>query len=204
MRTARLMKWAILPGIGIVMAGCPAAYLNSLPDQVNLPPAAEFLAANAAQFKQIDGEAPPVEPGTFVDELTKIDGCWGNLLVDQGRGIGSLAIVLHFDAAAGTYERIQYVGAADGTLARLFPLVTIDRGSFAIVDDSTIRLTTETTLSNFSPDDSKFGSDASFAAEIGAPVPVDHPATLDGDTLILGFDDPNESVLVMRPFDCPQ
>ncbi|MFN0138169.1 MAG: hypothetical protein ACKVS9_18855 [Phycisphaerae bacterium] len=203
MQTTRFSLCAAVPSACILLAGCVTAFLDGLPGDVTLPATAAYAAENAAQFKQLVDDRPASDAGTVVDSLSTLTGCWANVLVGRDGQLGSLTNVLRFDSTAGTYERIQFVGGVDGGLARQFPLISIDRGRFEIVDESSVRLTTETVLSNFSPDEPGFRAEADYSFEIGEPVAADHPATLNGDTLVIGFDDPNEATLIMRAFDCP-
>lgn len=203
MQTTRLSLCVAIPTACILLAGCVTAFLDSLPDDVTLPATAAYAAENAAQFKQLVDDKPASDPGTIIDSLSTLTGCWANVLVGRDGQIGSLTNVLRFDPTAQTYERIQFVGGVDGGLARLFPLISIDRGRFEIVDESTVRLTTETALSNFSPDEPGFHAEADYAITIEEPVPANHPATLSGDMLVIGFDDSDETTLIMRAFDCP-
>lgn len=197
------MNLRVALGIGgmtlAVIAGCPSQV--TLPSKVDLPANAEFVENNPGAFKTtVDDAAIPGEVGVVVDELASLSGCFAAVLTEPGNAIALYAI-FRFDAAGGSYEAASFVGNVEGGILASSPIATVDRGTLAVLSANQLRLTPTELFSNVTESGEILSTvDQPATPSAGGFPSTDITVTLDGDTLVIWYDD--GSVVAFRRFDC--
>jgi len=200
MKTRSLML-GLSAAAAAVIAGCPSS--PQIPSSVNLPAAANFVANNPSTFRNNVGDAPIVTPGTVVDSLNGITGCWGAMAVTSDSE-PALFSTYSFNSTAGTFEATSWLGPVTGGIQADFPLFTISRGQFFVDDATTVRLVTNTVLSNADAA-GNLSSDATNSSTLNPPITRNLTSTLSGNSWIVSYagDDGTTSTLTYRKFACP-
>ena len=201
-----LLMWLVL-GLG----GCPA---TTTPELGNVQPQAlpnelEPVLANRNAFAADSGGAlENVEPGTAIDPLSNLDGCWATYYtytaeandnsVPAGTPLVDAFEVYRFNAQSGQVEYQIYQEAVSGTLA----IFAAYEGSYTVLDESRINVTWEQ-LSYSDPETGEIGTqDLSNQEEAsGGELLV----TLSGNELRLPGEagGAEETSRVFYRYDCP-
>lgn len=155
-----------------------------------------------------------VEPGTAIDDLALLDGCWGSTFTqtsDESLAENVvLAVAIQFDVEASTYALFTAIAIEEGGLWPLLPVIAGDDGTYEVRDDKIIDLSGENYYSNVE-DDADI-STMVLEADVPSDVAPDRPAliTLDGDEMLLylGIEsvddvDETEERPVFFRIDCP-
>jgi hypothetical protein len=166
---------ALLAGPCILLiAGCPALVSlvpgQFLPAEPDPPPIVEFVAANEALFEAGSGDQlAMVAPGTVLDGLDRLDGCWGSILKQPSSDnpLVTVVAVHRFDAAASAFEQWSYLRDATGS----FFVLTLERGTFEIAEDNLLTLRFEEHWSN-DPDTGELVAEDAEPREFPALVTV--------------------------------
>lgn len=197
----RLLMLGLGTAAVAVVAGCPSS--PQIPSSVNLPAAANFVANNPSTFRSNVGDAPATTPGTVVDALSGITGCWGAMAVSADSD-PALFSTYSFDATAGTFEAVSWIGPVTGGIQADFPLFTVSSGQFFVDDASTVRIVTNTVLSNADAA-GNLSSDATNSRTLNPPLTRNLTSTLSGNSWIVSFtgDDGSTQTLTYRKFACP-
>jgi hypothetical protein len=161
---------AVLAGGGCLFPGVPAS-LTELPAEL------QVVVDDPSSFAQAPGDPlASVAPGTVVDDLGGLTGCWG--WYEEAAGpLVAFYEVYQFDAGNGTVSRWVFT---PGFL--LIPsLFALDQGSFTALDDGRI----EIQLDHYTIIEMRTGIGREFTelpAEIGTAEKL---VTLDGDQLLI-------------------
>lgn len=171
-----------------------------------LPADVKFVYENAERFiATSDGPLSDVTPGTVIEPLDALNGCWGIARPSNNVNVPYTDIksvdafdVMHFDAA--TQEIIHTWKIHD--LGGLITVVVVDRGTFEVLDASTVRLTYAAWSGN-DPTTGQFDPETAY----DQPVEATYELTLSGDRLALmpvdGELPDGQSHPVYVQFDCP-
>lgn len=171
MRYLILVRTAIVTcavAVVIVSAGCGRISLTDLPEEI------QYVVSNEDSFAQNEsGPLADTEPGTVIDDLAGIDGCWGAYRI-RGEGGGLQDNLSHdltwqnevyaayrFDVSAGRGTFQQY------TRATVLGVIgaSIDTFTFAIAEEDRIDIDISThtysapvtgTLVTYGPEDVGF------------------------------------------------
>lgn len=204
MRTRFAMSISAATALAVI-AGCPSSTPEiQIPDSVNLPALGETIANNPATFRSNVGDTPAVTPGTVVDDLSGLDGCFGAALVGD-EAEPALYTAYSFAGAAGTFESISFPGPITGGILASYPAIVINRGTFAVTGDGELTLTVTSQVTNFDEANNALLEDATVAETLATPEIRVIAATLDGDSLILGFEneDGGRDPITFTAFECP-
>ena len=194
----------------VLISGCELPFFPDV--QVPVPVAVQTVLADRAAFEPgADDPLAQVEPGTVMDDLAVLDGCWGTVFTSSDFTINvGFFVVYQFDNTAGTFTRWSGMANAAGELWPLMPLLSVETGSFTVEGPAAIVLTDEHMYTNIDPVTSQV-SDTLY--EVGAlAVPMDRPVivTLSDDSMLLYIDvetvddiDPTEQRPIFYKFDCP-
>lgn len=210
MGRAVMLRCGSLAMVALLLSGCWLPLLAGV--DVDVPAAMQTVMDDLDNFTPASSDPlAAVDPGTAVDDLATLDGCWGTVLSDCDCDFKPrLVVAYQFDAADGTFTRWSGAARADGVLYPLMPIISIEEGTFEVTGDASILLTVERILTNI---DQATGRITETPQE--TPVPsdaIERPAlvTLDGDGMLLYIDtetaadvDPNEPAPIFRQFDCP-
>ncbi len=185
-----------------IATGCGTVPFPAAPK--DLPAELRFVTENRSRFVE-DPNDPLFElpPGTIVDDLSLLDGCWAAALpadvAVDGEPLLTLYFVYRFDAESGTFTSWIYQRDAFG---RFFTLASGDSGTFVVEDGNRIVFTVQQTM-GYDPETGEF-----LTAE-PARDRFEELATLSGDRLRLHFGaadrepvDPGDDQVYTR-FDCP-
>lgn len=204
------MKTRVVASISLVAAlamfgGCPSSTPEiTIPDSVNLPALGQTIADSPATFRSNVDDTPAQTPGTVVDDLDTLDGCFGSVLVGD-EAEPALYTAYSFDGDAGTFESVSFPGPISGGILASYPAIVINRGTFAITADGELTLTVTTQVTNFDEANSALLEDATVVETLASPDVRVIAATLDGDSLILGFENDagGRDPITFTAFDCP-
>ena len=206
---------AIMP-VGLLLGVLTSACDMSMTpvEDVQVPAVAQYVLDRTPDF--VAGDDHPlnaVEPGTVIDDLHTLDGCWAAVLTD-GELDTSLAfyIVYHFDAQSGRLTRWSFLGQEKTrTLWPLLPIITAEEGPFEVTGDANVQFTVDRILVNT---DAAGNLTADLReAPLDPTARVTRPAliTLDGQTMLwfIGDESPEEvdesqERPIFRRFDCPE
>jgi hypothetical protein len=192
-----------LPGMDL-FAGFPFEF-EPAENPGELSPELSFVIANKQQFDTQGVQVfAGVVPGTLVDPLEGLTGCWGFYERQQpfGEAVSPVEVfeAYHFDAATGEVERWVLT-----TSFLIVPeIYAWDQGTYTVADDGRLLVTIESYL---------IADRTAGQARISTNLPpafrdVTKFVTLSGDNaLIAGTSDTDETVpsdgFVFRRFDCP-
>jgi hypothetical protein len=200
---------AFLMGVslGLLTGGCPVWWLS--PPEAGIPAEFQFVLDRAAEFiAPTDDPLQTIAPGTVLDDLSALDGCWGAWTegTDPSVGFGD---VVHFERAAGHFTRWSGVGTTSGGLAPLFPVVAVEVGSFQVTGPATVLLVTERIQYDV---EGPLGPWPSLDPMVEYPLGgIERPSlvTLQGDRMLFYLDaeragDIEEETprMIFRRFDC--
>ena len=211
MSRGRLVVHGLLvAGLSLSLGGCPSGELAPL--DVQVPAHLQSVFNDVDSFRAAPNDPfESIAPGTAVDDLSGLDGCWGTSFTesDAESEIG-LYVAYHFDAAAGTFARWSTVGLIAGGLWPSLPVVSGEEGTFTIVDANHVLLSTERYLANIDPDTSRIFADVQEIG--GGSTPTERTAlvTLQGDQMLFfidvetanDVDEADERAIFFR-FECP-
>jgi hypothetical protein len=172
-------------GMLVVVGGC--VWVGSFGDGIVVPAEMQPVIATPVQFTAAtDNALQTVAPGTVIDDLSGLDGCWGAYLPGEFLAAGFVD-VMHFDRAAARFTRYSGIAAAGGGLWAEFPAVAIETGRFEVTGPATVLLTTET-VAYRGPHADEFPGET-------LPNPVARPAlvTLSGGEVLFYIDTSNAS-----------
>ena len=189
--------------LAIVLSGCGAFQLLIPPDEEDIPAPLAFVAGNEGMFTP-SGDDPlaNVAPGTVIDDLSQLDGCWG---LSQPEPSAEIPVELHqahiFDRESGEYALWSLQKAFFGSVT----ILSGGTGTFSVDSDNRITVTTTKTFS-YSPETRRLEE-----KEVVGEPPSEWAATLDGDWLRIRFgaandneDQREDSFETFRRFDCPE
>jgi hypothetical protein len=181
-----------LPGVPTSATGLPAALQAIVDDPNSFAPSPEDPLAD-------------VTPGTVIDDLSGLTGCWGwfeqALCPLSGRPLTAFYEVYRFGTDSGTVSRWVYTSG----VAAIPPVVTVDEGGFTVIGDGRI----EIQLDRYTIIDMRTGIGREFTElpeEIGT---LEKLITLAGDQLLIA--DPSyvdegtgqPAGRIFTRFDCP-
>ncbi|MFQ5806712.1 MAG: hypothetical protein ACE5I3_09705 [Phycisphaerae bacterium] len=182
-----------LPGLPTSLTGLPAE-LQVVIDDPN-----SFAASP-------DDPLAALTPGTAVDDLSGLTGCWGWFEEAQYSLGGSPPTVFYevyqFDADVGTANRWVFTP----TFLLIPPLVAVDEGSFSVSDQGRI----EIRLDHYTIIDVRTGSGREFTDLPDAVAIFEKLITLSGDQLLIGGpflvdEETGEPIgRIFTRFDCPE
>ena len=202
--------------VGILLAVLSTACdMSIVPvEDVQVPAIAQYVLDRTPDF--VAGDNHPlgaVEPGTVIDDLNTLDGCWGAVLTEAEIETPlAFYIVYHFDAQSGRCTRWSFTGQVNTrTLWPLFPIITAEEGTFEVNGDANVQFTVERILVNTDLS----GNVTADLREVplGSTSRVTRSAlvTLDGQTMLwfIGVESPEEvdesqERPIFRRFDCPE
>jgi hypothetical protein len=201
-----------LTGVALLAtAGCGA---NPFPQvNVEVPDAAQFVLDNAADF--IAAANDPLEttdPGTVIDDLDTLDGCWGTVFTNPDvESPLSVFSVYQFDAADQTYVSWSFIGNRDtGALWALMPLFSEESGTYEVTGEATIEMTVTRMRANTDADGTTILATLQDLPLDGQRLTRPALITLDDDQMLIFVDAETAADLgdqYERPiyfkFDCP-
>lgn len=179
---------------------------------VEVPDTPRHVLENAADFiASADDPLETIEPGTVVDDLSALDGCWGTAFTEtEIQTPLAFFSVYQFDAHAGTYVRWTFYGRRDtGVLWRVVPILSEESGTYELTSDATIEMTNTRLRSNVSTDGDILSTlqDSQPDGQIPARSAL---ITLDGDQMLFFIDaetaadvDEQDERPIFFSFDCP-
>jgi len=196
-------------GLVAFLTGCGLGMLPT-PD-VDLPSTVQFVLDNAQGFRSAeDDPLQTIDPGTVIDDLADLSGCWATMFTDAEIDVGAAFFVVYrFDPEDGSVTRWSFVGLQTGRLFPLAPVITAEHGTYEITGENTLLLSIERLESNVNEAGQvtgTLGPTAPFA------VPYERPAlvTLSGDSMLLYIDiataddaDEEAERPIFQQFDCP-
>ena len=214
MMRGRRFQAASLAIVGVVplAGGCDGTLLSGflVDGDVDPPPVVQTVLDDLTRFKAGDAELTANQPGTVIDDLATLDGCWATVFVDSSKPFNiSLFEVYEFDAAANTFQRWSGLSNSAGELWPLVPVISLETGTYEVTGPAAIVLTDEHILSNYNDSTGKVTSE--FYEDEGFE-PLDRPtlATLDGDQMMFFIDAESAADIdeafrhsVHHQFDCP-
>ncbi len=210
-----VVSWAGAAVMVLALAGCNGLPAYNVPvSAIEVPSALQQVLNAPADFvAPKDDTLQTVAPGTVVDPLAQLDGCWGGLLTWSRVNLGlSLYTVIHFDRQAGTYQRWSADGLRKGGLWPAMPLIVEDSGTFRVQSDNTILLQMTHNRANVDPNSAHITATLNDQPLYADHSPVDQPAlaTLQGDRLLLFLGagsaaevNPVDERQILMRFDCP-
>jgi hypothetical protein len=181
-----------LAGLAVGLTGC---IFTSFPvSELEIPPELQFVLDNPAQFiSPADDPMETVAPGTVIDDLAELDGCWG-LMLTEGEEVEmhlALVAVYRFDRATGRYSAWTTIGREAGGIWPTMPVISLEEGTFEVAGPALLRLKTEKSYANVDPVTGQLTRDLREQ-----PIDSDNPAweqsglaTLDGDRLLFFLGD---------------
>lgn len=198
--------------VAICATGCVGGQpLFSDPD-FEAPAVLQYVQDNVGEFLSDPNEPlANVAPGTVIDDLSAIDGCWGALFTAE---VGPYAffVAYHFDVENGVFSRYSTLAFSNGAAFLRFHLVSVEEGPFAFVGDNALILTDEHLLSNYDMVNNQItGTLVEIERDPNSPpVQRDALVTLDGERMLLFIDvaapedvTSDSDVLVFQRFECP-
>jgi len=202
---ARLAGALCVLGATLMSGGC---LLPGTPVTVSeLPPQLQAIADDPNSFlAPADDPLANITPGTPIDDLSELTGCWGTYgageLLEDGSRYDVFYEAYQFDADAGTVNRWVF------TAAWLFvpPVVVIDEGTYRVLDDGRI----EIQVDRWTLVDLDTGVGRRFEDLPELVSVTEKLITLDDDQILLGvpwFVDEQTGQpagRIFRRFDCPQ
>ena len=200
--------------MGLLLLSTIGCGTGLFPDvNVEVPDAAQQVLENAADFIAADND--PMEttaPGTVVDDLDTLDGCWGTVFTEADvESQLSLFSVYHFDAAEKTYVSWAFAGLRDqGVLWPFLPLISEESGTYELKGDSKIEMTITRMRANTTADGGTITATLQEMALDGADVTRTGLITIDGDKMLffIGVEtaadvDEQEERPIYFKFNCP-
>ncbi len=183
------------------LAGCAGSLSPlAIPE---LPDALARVLENESEFLAgVDSQLARVTPGTPIDDLGNLDGCWGSIWKDEANPGFVIAIVIHFDVENGTYTQWSVQDSA-----QFIRVIGISYGTFEILDEAHVALTSTEWYMN-----DPYTGELEQVPPSGETIAFTTLVTVDGDDmlLVLGVDDPGDldpndtSYYSYRRFDCPE
>lgn len=133
------------------VGGCDSRFFPNV--DVEVPATVQaVLDALDAYAAAADGPLATVEPGTVMDDLASLDGCWASVYKRDVLGVGyGFFTVYRFNAADRTFTRWSGVGTEAGQLLPVLPLLSVETGTFAVQSSSVLRFTNERYFCNLDP-----------------------------------------------------
>jgi hypothetical protein len=178
----RLAAW--FAGV-LVLSGCVT------PTNVDLPSAADGALASASLVRAAADDAiAQVEPGSVIDALASLDGCWASIL--EGANAIGLCEVYSFDADGGEFERITFPLRGDA-LVPGYEYVTLERGTFRQQSANTLLLEVREIYGNFDVESGRVSETLLPGEPLDEPIERTALVTLDGDRMQLWIDVSNET-----------
>jgi hypothetical protein len=200
----RILAASLAPAILLIMGGC--VFPGTAVVSTELPAPLQAIVSDPAAFST-DPNHPltAVTPGTLVDDLAGLTGCWGYCsdgeMSEQGVSPWAFYEAYQFDAETGLANR--WVLSPRWLL--IPALMVVDEGTFDVVDTGRIEITLE--RYTLTPGGLGFGRQfTELPTEIAV---VEKLVTLSGDELLLASPDyvDEESGVplgrVFVRFDCP-
>lgn len=199
--TLRLVYACVSVAGAIVGCGSPTD-LAGLP--ADLPDSIKTVHDNSVRFAApTSGPAATTAPGTVVDPLATLAGCWGAFTPDVAQGTEAVPIedysALRF-AADGGFEWWDIETAVG------YSVLDAQRGSFEVTANNRIRITVRELVS-YNPFSKQFETDS-----LTRPDVTEYLITRVGDVLLLLMIDPTgdgqtpvdaSGRIVLHAFDCP-
>lgn len=205
----------VVAGAALVVGGGGCPGIGFPLSELQIPAALQFVLDDPAGFiSAADDPMQSMAPGTVIDDLAGLDGCWATMFtegeeVEQYLG---LVWVIRFDRAAGRYQAWSTIGREAGGIWPTLPVISAEEGTFEVAGPALLRLNAEKFFANTDPATGRLTRDLREHA-----VSADSPgrqrgalATLDGDRLLLYIGDeslddvdPNEERPIHYRFDCP-
>lgn len=172
-----------------------------------LPPELQIVVDDPNGFTaQPDDPLADVTPGTLIDDLSGLTGCWGAFEEAEyslgGTPLTAFYEVYQFDADAGTADRWVF------TLGFFLvpPVVAVDEGTFSILDDGRI----EIRVDRYTVVDMRTGVGRQFSDLPDVIAVLEKLVTLDGDQVLIAvpyyLDEETGEPLgqIFKRFDCPE
>jgi hypothetical protein len=182
----------LFPGIPTTLTETPAELQAVINDpNAFVPPSDDPLA--------------DVTPGTVVDDLSNLTGCWGwfeaATYSPSGSPLTTFYEVCQFDADIGTADRWVFTPS----FLLIPPILAVDQGSFSVVDDGRI----EIRLDHYTVIDMRTGIGREFTDLPEQIAVFERLVTLDGDQLLIADpyyvdEETGEPIgRIFTRFDCP-
>jgi hypothetical protein len=206
----RWFACVLVAALAAALTGCGSDLSASVLSA--LAPEAQYVVENPAQFTApADDPLQSVDPGTVIDDLHTLNGCWGALLTDNGDASDvALYVVWHFDAAAQTFDRWSFVGLSSGGLLPSAPLVSLERGTFEVTGTNTLRMTLQHLYANVNDATGSLTTDLrEIEMTADTQTQRDGLVTRSGDRMLFYIDiatpdqvDPTAERAIFYQFDC--
>lgn len=125
------------------LGGCPG--LNQVGVPTSFPATVMVVEANKEQFSMADHPLKGVTPGTVLDELSSIDGCWGRYAVKMRQTPAgapahvTVIQVLSFDVEEGSYVEHE-LSIGHPLLAAGQELLATSTGTFRIRNEQRLSI----------------------------------------------------------------
>ena len=197
------------------LAGCPGVPAYNVPvNSVEVPSDLQPVLNAPADFTVAkDDTLRTVTPGTVLDPLAQLDGCWGGLLPAIRPNVDlALYTVFHFDRQTGTYQSWAAQGVRSGGLWPTLPLIVENSGTFQVQSDNTLLLHMTHSRANLDETSGHITTTLNDQPLTADNPVVDWPAlaTLQGDHLLLYLGVSSaaevstaEDRQILTRFDCP-
>ena len=193
--------------IAVLLTASGCLFPGVLVISTELPAELQTVIDDPAAFSaDPDDPLAAVVPGTLIDDLDGLTGCWGNYgageVSDQGVPYGVFYEAYQFDAETGLANRWVL------TPSWMFipSMVVVDEGTYEVVETGRI----EITLERYTLTDAAIGLGRQFTDPPIEIAVIEKLVTLSGDELLLAspdyVDEETGDALgrVFMRFDCPE
>jgi len=135
-------------GLVAFLTGCRLGILPT-PD-VQLPSIVQFVLDNTQSFRSAkDDPLQTIDPGTVIDDLTDLSGCWATMFTDAEIDVGAAFFVVYrFEPDDGSVTRWSLFGLETGSLFPLAPIITAEHGTYEISGENALLLNIDRIESN--------------------------------------------------------
>lgn len=173
-------------GTAVLLTGGGCLFSGTLVISSELPAQLQAVIDDPAAFSaEPDDPLAAVDPGTLIDDLDGLTGCWGvyseGAASDQGVLYNAFYEVYQFDAASGIANR--WVMTPSWVV--IPSIVVIDEGTYEVVDTGRIQIT----LERYTLTATITGLGRQFTDPPPAIAVIEKLVTLSGDELLLASPD---------------
>lgn len=206
-----IRRFLVVAGLAVMLSGCGTGLFP--PVDVVIPAAVQVVLDNPTAFQAAaDDPMQTIEPGTVVDDLNGLTGCWGTVFSGSvSSPPAALFVAYQLDSADGSLTRWSGYVMLDGSgLWPIAQLLSAEVGSFAVTGNSNLVFTVERSFVNIDPNTAQIISTLVENPQFSGPL--DRPAlvTLDGDSMLLFIDTETADEVnaaderaIFTRFDCP-